>query len=63
MRVEEARKKVKEAGGSWEVFENWMVGQTIGVYDDGTPNIYDWDVDRFIRYKCDPDNEPLEEWD
>jgi hypothetical protein len=40
-----------------------MSGQTMGLNEDGTTYIYDCDVDRFIRYKCDPKNEPLSDWD
>jgi hypothetical protein len=63
MRIAEAKAKIEAAGGNWETFQKWMGGQTVGMYENGEPNIYDWDVDRFIRYKCDPKNEPLWEWD
>jgi len=63
MREKKAKKLIKEAGGSWEVFMNWMIGQTYGFYKDGQPNYYDCDVERFIRYSCNPKNEPLAEWD
>lgn len=63
MREKEARQKIKDAGGSWDVFEEWMRGQTVGIYPDGETNLYDHDVDRFIRYECDPKNEPFAEWD
>jgi hypothetical protein len=63
MRVGEAMKKIQEAGGNWETFQHWMRGQTCGVYPDGTANIFDYDVERFIRYRCDPKLEPEEEWD
>lgn len=63
MRIEEAKKKVEEAGGSWDTFNDWMRGQTAGINDDGTIDLYDYDVNRFIRYKCDPKNEPMGAWD
>ncbi|MDG6938522.1 MAG: hypothetical protein JRN42_08325, partial [Nitrososphaerota archaeon] len=59
----EAREKVEGAGGSWEVFCHWMRGQTMGLNEDGSVDIYDYDVSRFIRYRCDPANEPAVEWD
>lgn len=63
MREKEAKKLIKEAGGSWEVFMNWMIGQTMGMYPDGEIYFYDCDVERFIRYNFEPKNEPLVEWD
>jgi hypothetical protein len=63
MKISEAKIKIKQAGGDWEVFSNWMYGQTCGIDSDGEPDIYECDVDRFIRYKCNPRNEPLLEWD
>lgn len=63
MTANEAARKIEEAGGSWEVFSNWMGGQTVGMYPDGELDYYEYDIDRFIRYKCNPDNEPIEEWD
>ena len=62
MLEKEARKAIKEAGGSWKVFCKWMSGQTMGMID-GEIHYYDCDVDRFIRYKCNPDNEPLVDFD
>ena len=63
MTGEEVKKRIKEAGGSIEVFSKWMRGQTVGMYPDGSVDYYEYDVDRFIRYNCNPDNEPIEEWD
>jgi len=63
MRIEEAEKAIKDAGGDVEVFWKWMYGQTMSLNDDGSTNVYEYDVERFIRYKCNPDNEPLNEWD
>lgn len=63
MTIQEAETKIKEAGGDIRVFWKWMGGQTVGLYKDGTTNVYDYDVGRFIRYGCDPKNEPLLEMD
>lgn len=63
MREEEVKKRIKEAGGSWDVFCDWMAGQTVSGYEDGTVNWYEYDVMRFIRYKCNPDNEPVGDFD
>jgi hypothetical protein len=32
-----------------EVFKEFMEGQTVGVNEDGSTEIYDYDVERFIR--------------
>jgi len=63
MTKEETKRKIKKAGGKWSVFIKWMQGQTVGMNEDGTIDYYEYDVERFIRYKCAPQNEPLEEWD
>ena len=63
MTIEQAENKIKEAKGSIDVFWKWMKGQTIGLNEDGTTDIYEYDVDRFIRYKCNPNNEPVWEID
>ena len=59
---QQTKDKLKKAGISWEVFIEWMIGQA-GPLIDGKMGYYEWDVDRFIRYKGDPNNEPLVEWD
>lgn len=63
MKEKEVKKRIKEAGGSWKVFLKWMSGQTVGIYDNGETNYYDHDVKRFIKYKCNPANEPFEDFD
>jgi len=63
MTLKQARKKIEKAGGNWKVFIKWMNGQTMGIYPDGSADIYEHDVERFIRYNCNPDNEPIEEFD
>ena len=59
MREEKIKQLLKEAGGDWKVFSNWMSEQTMGLYSDGEFNYYEYDVERFIRYRCNPENEPL----
>lgn len=63
MTIDQADNKIIAAGGSVEEFWKWMRGQTMGLNDDGTTNVYECDVDRFIRYDCNPKNEPLVEVD
>lgn len=63
MTTKEAMQKIKDAGGSVNVFWEWMRGQTCGLNENGEVDIYDYDVDRFIRYKCDPKNEPSVDFD
>ena len=63
MRIQDACEKIIDAGGDVKVFWKWMEGQTMGLNPDGTTDIYETDVDRFIRYKCDPKNEPTYEFD
>lgn len=63
MTEQQAEKSITEAGGSMDVFNEWMRGQTVGLNDDGTVDIYEYDVNRFIRYKCNPKNEPIHEVD
>ena len=63
MKTTKAKDEIEKAGGSWEVFLEWMRGQTVGLNEDGTEDIYDYDVNRFIRYKCNPKNEPIDEMD
>ena len=63
MREEKIKQLLKEAGGDWKVFSNWMSGQTMGIYPDGELDYYEYDVERFIRYEYNPENEPLCEID
>lgn len=63
MREKDARLKIYAAGGSWDVFNDWMRGQTVGMYEDGECDLYEYDVERFIRYKCNPKNEPTYDFD
>lgn len=63
MTISEAKNRIESAGGSWDVFNEWMTGQTVGIYPDGSTDIYEYDVNRFIRYNCKPKNEPLVDFD
>ena len=63
MRESEAKRQIEAAGGSWDVFLKWMRGQTVGMYENGETDWYEYDVNRFIRYNCDPKKEPLHEMD
>jgi hypothetical protein len=57
-----ARQVIETAGGNWDTFLKWMNGQTVGGTPEN-PDYYDYDVARFIRYKCNPANEPMEDFD
>jgi len=59
---QQAMDKIEKAGGSWEAFCDWIIGQTAPIIN-GKLGYYKYDVDRFIRYKCDPKNESYIEWD
>lgn len=63
MTTQEVKKLIKQSGGNWKNFLTWMYGQTVGLNDKGETDWYDYDVNRFIRYKCNPKNEPIAEWD
>jgi hypothetical protein len=59
---EEAEALILKAGGSVETFHKWMRGQTCPLVD-GVMAYYPYDVNRFIKYKCDPKNEPVADFD
>jgi len=63
MTQKQAEEMIIKAGGDINIFWDWMRGQTVGVYEDGSSNYYDYDVERFIRYKCNPKNEPSCDFD
>lgn len=63
MTIREAEKMITDAGGDIKIFWEWMRGQTMGLNEDGSTDVYEYDVKRFIRYKCNPKNEPLTEVD
>lgn len=47
----------------WKEFKEWMRGQTVGMNEDGSVDIYDYDVNRFLRYKKRGYGETNLEWD
>lgn len=63
MKEAQARQAIEKAGGSWDIFCDWMMGQTLGMDEEGETDFYDNDVERFIRYKCNLANEPLVDFD
>ena len=48
MTTHEAKSVIEDAGLDWEKFVDWMQGQTVGMYEDGSTNWYVWDVQKFI---------------
>ena len=62
MNPTDTKKRIEDAGGKWSVFQKWMRGQTCG-YRNGVVDYYNYDIERFIRYGCNPDNEPMEDFD
>lgn len=51
MTEQEVRDAIKKSNQTWEEFEYFMRGQTMGLNEDGTTNFYDCDVEKFIRWK------------
>ena len=51
MTTDETKSVIEDAGLKFEDFVEWMDGQTIGMYPDGSTNWYVWDVDRYVRGK------------
>jgi len=49
MRKEEAIRKIGKR--NWKAFEKFMAGQTVGVYPDGSTDIYECDVENFLHVK------------
>lgn len=50
---------------NWDKFSNWMMGQTMGMYPDGSWNYYSHDVKAFkaiLDGKADRQKNPLT-WD
>lgn len=45
----EAQVKARIGPKNWTKFRNWMVGQTLGVNEDGSTNFYQCDVERFAQ--------------
>lgn len=46
----EVRAALKAAGLTWESFERWITGQTIGLEPDGSARYYRHDVERFLHW-------------
>jgi len=63
MTIQETKKKLKAAGITFSAFLKWMMGQTVGIYPNGETDFYDYDVNRFIRYKGNSENESIGEFD
>lgn len=51
MTTDETKSVIEDAGLKFEDFVEWMDGQTIGMYPDGSTNWYVYDVDRYVRGK------------
>lgn len=49
MTTEQTKEAIRLAQGSWDLFEHFMRGQTVGMYPDGSTDWYEDDVHRFIR--------------
>lgn len=47
MRYEQAKQNIEKE--VMEIFKEFMEGQTMSLNEDGTTEIYDCDVERFIR--------------
>ena len=48
MTTKKAKKLIKEAGGKWDDFIDFMFGSAHGIDKKGEPNWYEWDVEMFI---------------
>lgn len=48
MNTEEVKELLKQEDLPFEVFLDWMAGQTVG-FKDGVTDFYDDDVQRFVR--------------
>ena len=46
MTEEEARKKIEDANGDWEIFTRWISGQTCGLYENGMIDYYEFVIAR-----------------
>ncbi len=49
MTIDQTKEAIRLAQGSWDLFEHFMRGQTVGMYPDGSTDFYEDDVHRFIR--------------
>ena len=57
MNKEEVIKKIGK--DRWKEFENFMIGQTVGLNDDSTLDYYACDVENFLR----PKHKQFFDWD
>lgn len=51
MRREEVERLLSSYGYSFDEFEVFMNGQTVGINEDGSTNFYVWDVEKFTQMK------------
>lgn len=49
MTEKEVKSLLRKNHRKWSEFLKWMRGQTVGMYEGGATNWYDWDVERFIK--------------
>ena len=63
MSRKDALAAIRKAGGKRQIFDSWMRGQTQPILPDGSPGYFRYDVERFIRYECNPANEPPCDYD
>lgn len=49
MTTPEAKSVIEDAGLDWDKFVEWMQGQTVGMYEDGSTNWYVYDVQRYVN--------------
>ena len=63
MTTQEVEAKLAERNIPWDDFQHWMRGQTVGMNEDGSTNWYEYDVNRFIRYRVNGTKESSAEFD
>ena len=51
MSIEQTKELLNKYYLSWKEFLDWMQGQTLGLNEDGSTDIYDEDVLRYIEMK------------
>ena len=49
MNKKEILKKIGKE--NWKKFEDYFVGKTVLINEDGTTDFFDWDVENFIRFE------------
>lgn len=50
MTIKEAEDKIARNGGNLDTFWDWMQGNTMSLYPSGETDVYEVDVDRFLRW-------------